>query len=107
MRQVGVIAAAARVALAGRGRLAEDHELARFLADGLSARFSGSVDPDAVETNILKVQVEAMGMGWDEIAQRLAASSILARPPLRGSWRLVTHRDVDHADATRLLDALS
>lgn len=107
MRQVGVIAAAARVALAGRDRLAEDNELAQDLAVALAARFPGSISPESVETNILRVDVGSLGKSWAEISERLSGSSILANPPRRGSWRLVTHRDVDRSDVSRLLEALS
>lgn len=106
MRQVGVIAAAARVALAGRSRLGADHELARVLAEGLDDRFPGSVDLDAVETNIIKVTVGSMGMSWTEVSDRLSKASIKVNPPRGSHWRLVTHRDVDAADVDRLLTAL-
>ena len=45
MRQAGVIAAAARVALAGRDRLTEDHALARELGDAIAERFPDALDP--------------------------------------------------------------
>lgn len=107
MRQAGVIAAAARVALAERDRLAEDHDLARSLAKGLAERFPGSIDPGDVETNIVLIDFAAVGMTWEEVAARLAQAGVKANPPLRGGWRLVTHRDVDTADVDRLLSALS
>ncbi len=108
MRQAGVIAAAARVALADRDRLIEDHVLARSLGDGIAERFPGSVDPVSVETNMVRVDFSSMGMEWEEVKQRLDSAGIKANPPLGAfAWRLVTHRDVDAADAARLLDALS
>ena len=107
MRQAGVIAAAARVALAGRERLIEDHVLARKLGEAMAERFPGTVDPDEVETNMVRVGFDAMGMEWDDVASRLAAAGVKANPPIGGSWRLVTHRDVDAADVDRLVGALS
>jgi threonine aldolase len=107
MRQVGVIAAAARVALAGRHRLHQDHELARFIAERLADHSPHAVDPDGVETNMVNVVVDHLGRPWDEISSRLAARGVLANPPLVGGlWRVVTHRDVDRADAGRLVDAV-
>ncbi|HEX6947202.1 MAG TPA: GntG family PLP-dependent aldolase [Acidimicrobiia bacterium] len=107
MRQVGVIAAAARVALAGRDRLVEDHVLARKLAEALAHRFPGSVDLDVVETNIIRVDFPKLGMDWAEVSGRLHAAGIKANPPMGGGWRLVTHRDVDAADVDRLVGVLS
>ncbi|HJT36844.1 MAG TPA: threonine aldolase family protein, partial [Actinomycetota bacterium] len=56
MRQVGVLCAAARVALeTGVERLAEDHQNAKRLAVGIAETWPGAIDPDDVETNILYV----------------------------------------------------
>jgi threonine aldolase len=107
MRQAGVIAAAARVALAGRDRLVEDHELAQKLAGSLAERFPGSVDPEKVETNMIRIEFGSLGMSWDEASDRLASSKIKASSPRAGAWRIVTHRDVDATDADRLIAALS
>ncbi len=55
MRQVGVIAAPARIALRDRGRIGEDHRVARLLAEGLADRYPEAVDLAAVETNMVVV----------------------------------------------------
>jgi threonine aldolase len=106
MRQAGVIAAAARVALAGRDRLVEDHVLARALAMGIEDRFPGAVDVSLVETNMVRVDYPVLGVEWEEMRDGLAAAGIRANPPVGGSWRLVTHRDVDATDVARLLTVL-
>lgn len=107
MRQAGVIAAAARVALAERDRLIDDHHLATALGSGLAERFQRSVNIDDVETNMVRVDIDALGMPWTEIKARLDAAGVRANPPLVGGWRLVTHRDVDRDDVERLLAALA
>lgn len=107
MRQVGVIAAAARVALAGRERLIEDHALARSLAERLGEAFPGSVDVDLVETNIIQVRFPALEMTWAEVRERLQAGGMKANPPRAGVWRVVTHRDVDAEDGARFIAALT
>ena len=107
MRQAGVIAAAARVGLATRARLVEDHLLAQKLALGLVERFPGSIEPSDVETNLVRVDFSALGMDWPEVNGRLQAAGIKANPPVRGRWRMVTHRDVDEADVERLFAALA
>lgn len=107
MRQAGIMAAPARIALRDRGRLVEDHELAGYLAERLAERWPESVDPGAVETNI--VNVSAAALGFDMVAARatLAGSGILTGMVMAGRWRLVTHRDVDRADVDRLVSTLA
>ena len=106
MRQAGVIAAAARVALAGRGRLVEDHELARDLAGRLADSYPGSIEPGSVETNMVQVDFPTLGHPWDQVRSRLGEAGIKANPPIAGRWRLVTHRDVDGSDVERLVSAI-
>jgi threonine aldolase len=106
MRQAGVIAAAARVALAGRDRLVEDHVLARRLGDEIADRYPGSLDPSLVETNMVRLDFEALGIDWPAMKQRLDGAGIKVNPPLAGSWRIVTHRDVDNSDVERLVAVL-
>ncbi len=106
MRQAGVIAAAARVALASRNRLHEDHVLAGKLAAGLAETFPDAVDPAQVETNMVRVDFGRMGMEWDEVVDRLRRGGLAANRPIAGFWRLVTHRDVDDDDVERLLSVL-
>src|SRR4051812_778464 len=58
MRQVGSIAAAGLYALDNNvERLAEDHENARVLADGLAQLPGVEIDPSTVETNIVLFRV--------------------------------------------------
>ena len=107
MRQAGVIAAAARVALAGRDRLIEDHVLAREIGDTFAERFPGSVDPHLVETNMVRLDFAHLGQDWPELKGRLDDAGVKVNPPLAGGWRIVVHRDVDAKDAQRLLEAIS
>ncbi|MGH8913713.1 MAG: threonine aldolase family protein [Acidimicrobiia bacterium] len=107
MRQAGVIAAAARVALAGRERIIEDHVLARSLAEGIAERFPKAVDTSLVETNMVRVQFPALGIEWPELKARLDAAGIKVNGPIGDGWRIVTHRDVDEPDVERLLATLS
>ena len=107
MRQAGVIAAAARVGLAGRERLVEDHQLAQKLALGMAERFPGSIDPNDVETNLVRVEFDHLGMSWEEVKGRVDAAGIKVNPPVRGGWRICTHQDVDDGDVERLFAALA
>lgn len=107
MRQAGIIAAPARIALRDWTRLAADHELASRLARGLSDRHPGAADPEATETNMVRVEVGKLRGGWPPIRSRLVDSGIAVRDPIAGFLRLVTHRDVDDTDVDRLLAAFT
>lgn len=107
MRQVGVIAAAARVALRDWERLEQDHLLAARLAAGIADHAPSAVDPASVETNIVNVVVDHLKRPWPEITGRLATAAVAVNAPINGVWRLVTHRDVDQADVDRLVAAIS
>lgn len=106
MRQVGVLAAAARIALRDRGRLSEDHKLAAYLADGLAGMAPLAVDPAAAETNMVQVNVSRLPVAFDAWTRRLPAAGIKINPPIGGVLRLVTHRDVSVEDVDRLVDEL-
>lgn len=107
MRQAGIVAAAARIALRDWKRLEEDHQLARYLATGIAGRWPGSVEPSTVETNIVNVSVGSFPDGHvSRIRDGLGEAGIVTSPPRAGTWRLVTHRDVDRADADRLVAVL-
>lgn len=107
MRQVGVIAAAARIALRDRERLSEDHELARYLAEQMAERWPEAVDPANVETNMVKVDTAGLPDDIAAIRARLEGMGVSTGAAAAGTWRLVTHRDVDRADVGRLLAGIS
>lgn len=94
MRQVGVLAAAARVALrTGVERLAEDHANARRLAEGLAELSDEAVDLSAVQTNMVYLNLGPFGMRAEDVSELLLKESILTFGA-GSSMRLVTHRDV-------------
>src|SRR5207247_9634877 len=94
-RQAGIMAAAGLVALdEGPARIVDDHARARRLAESLAELIPGGVDLDMVETNMVFVHTEAMGLDALETVERLAALGVGA-VPVTGAARLVTHVDVD------------
>ena len=104
-RQAGVLAAAGLVALRdGPGRLAEDHASARRLATGVAEILPGSVDPAAVETNIVFVDVAGTCAGPAAWRQRLAAHGVLVTM-VAGRVRMLTHADVSTAGIDAALAA--
>jgi threonine aldolase len=107
MRQVGVIAAAARVALeSGRERLVEDHANARKLAEALAELDPRAVDLDAVETNMVYLDLHPFSRSSDEVAEALWGKGILTLGGPQPVMRLVTHRDVSAAQVDTAIGAL-
>ena len=107
MRQVGVIAAAARVALeTGIDRLAEDHANARRLAEGLMEMHPDCVDISKVETNMIYVDLRPFSKRGPEVSESLAKEGVVTIAGGPDVMRFVTHRDVDRDDIERALRAL-
>ena len=104
MRQAGVLAAAASHALDHHvGRLAQDHALAKHLADGLAGIEGLSVEPP--QTNI--VFVDLTGAAKEQSAallKHLAKAGIQATGLYR--LRFVTHLDVDADGVDRAIAAI-
>jgi threonine aldolase len=104
MRQAGVLAAAAQVALEeGPKRLYIDHENAKLLANGL-ARIPGiKISPEKVQTNIVIYDVGESGFTSTEFLKRLGQRKILGGPVDARRVRMVTHLDVDRNDVEQAL----
>jgi threonine aldolase len=105
MRQAGVLAAAALVALEETPkRLADDHCNAKFLAEGL-ARIPGVVaDPAKVITNIVIFDIGGTGFTSMEISARLVERGVLINGINERQMRAVTHYDVDRAACEQALE---
>jgi threonine aldolase len=98
MRQAGVLAAAALIALEESPQgLAEDHRKARLLAEGLAGVPGIRVDPAAVQTNIVIFDVSGTGMASAEISAKLKERGVLINGINPWTMRAVTHYDVDEA----------
>ena len=93
MRQAGIIAAAGIVALKSMvRRLAEDHEHARILAEGIAEIPGLGVDLRSVETNMVLIDFSALGLTTEEAVGRLEKAGVLSSPRPPASIRLVTNR---------------
>jgi threonine aldolase len=102
MRQAGILAAAGLIALEeGVLRLADDHALARALAERLGAIDGLAADPAAVETNIVFVDVTHPALDAPTLSGRLAERGVGAMATAPRRLRCVTHRDVTEADLER------
>lgn len=99
MRQTGILAAAALVALDTMiDRLSEDHANARRLADGLAQLRGEATDPAAVETNMVVLASEPLGYEPAELASVMEGRGVRFLPYRPGVCRLVTHNDVSSED---------
>ena len=107
MRQAGVIAAAAVVALETMvDRLPEDHARAKALAEGI-ARIPGLlINPDNVQSNIVVFKPEA-SIDQDALRMTLKQEGILSSDFGRRGVRMVTHYEITDQDIAYTLDVLS
>ncbi|MFL6124044.1 GntG family PLP-dependent aldolase [Actinophytocola sp.] len=102
MRQAGVLAAAGIEALDTMvDRLAEDHEHARVLADGLADIPGIEVDPARVRTNMVRFRVRDGRLSHRSLVAEAAGKGVRLAELGRGHLRAVTHRGVDAAAVTR------
>ena len=107
MRQVGVLAAAALIALEeSPKRLHEDHVNAKRLAEGLAELPGVGIDPAMVSTNIVILDVSQCALTADEICVRLHDRGVLASG-FGSSIRMVTHYDVSLEDIETTLRELN
>jgi len=107
MRQVGVLAAAALVALEeGPRRLHVDHENAQILAYGLERIPRIRIHAEKVQTNIVVYDVGETGLSSGQFLQQLSARQVLGGPIDSRRVRMVTHLDVDRSDIERALKVI-
>jgi threonine aldolase len=98
MRQVGILAAAGRYALAHNiDRLADDHVRAARLAEALGA------DPGSAPTNIVVVHADDAAT----VAAKAREEDVLISALGPRFLRLVTHLDIDDAGVERAIEVLA
>lgn len=105
MRQAGMIAAPGLEALGNVDRLADDHENARSLADGLDA-IDGLRAPEP-ETNIVVVDSEPSGITSEALVEACTELGVLCGSFDTYTTRFCTHRDVDHGDVTDAIERIA
>ena len=102
MRQAGVIAAPAIIALQTMiERLAEDHANARFMAERLAELPGLKLSPSEVETNI--IVVDLIGITAARLVQALKERGVLASLFGPRKVRFTTHKDVTREDIEQAL----
>ncbi len=96
MRQVGILAAAGDHALTHHlARLAEDHGRAKRAAEAVARASRDVVDPDAVHTNILVLDVGAVGWTGPDFIAAAGERGVRGYPTDLTHARFVWHLDVD------------
>ncbi|MFU8793795.1 MAG: low-specificity L-threonine aldolase [Dethiobacteria bacterium] len=105
MRQAGIIAAAGIVALETMvDRLAEDHENARQLADGLASLKGIDFNPDEVDTNIVIVKPTTMTI--EQLGDELEKRGILTVVIEPDRVRFTTNKEVNRDDIEKTITAV-
>jgi threonine aldolase len=106
MRQVGILAAAGLHALDHHvDRLAEDHARAARFAAACAQAAPASVDAATVETNIVVLDVRAVGWEAPDFVAALLQHGVRAYAVGPGRVRAVWHLDVDDAGTDAAIDA--
>ena len=106
MRQAGVIAAAAIVALEQMiDRLADDHENARVLAKGLAEIEGLELDLQTVQTNIIIFGLSDPSVGVSNLVKGLAAEGVKLNAIDSARFRAVTHYGIEREDIDATLVA--
>jgi threonine aldolase len=105
MRQVGVVAAAGLVAMEKMvDRLADDHRLAKKLAEGIAEFPEIILEPGTVETDIVIFGFNHPDLTVSEFLSRLKERGILALPVPQGI-RMVANKEVNETDVDRTIAA--
>jgi threonine aldolase len=107
MRQAGVIAAAGLIALESMiERLAEDHQRARSLADGLRGLTGLILENDPPPTNMIYMRLNDQAvMDGESLAGELAQKKIRINPGGGNRIRLVTHYWIDDQGVESAINA--
>ncbi|MGF1734287.1 low-specificity L-threonine aldolase [Photobacterium satsumensis] len=104
MRQAGILAAAAKIALTDHvARLADDHANAKKLAEGLNRLPGFKVNTEVVQTNIVFTKVDP-SIDQQLLATKLKEKDIIVTPG--NPMRLVTHIDISSEDIDTFLSEL-
>jgi len=109
MRQAGILAAAGIVALETMvDRLAEDHQRAQLLAQGLSSIEGLILNPGTPQTNMIFCRLsDRIPFDAKETAARLASKGVKAGVVSERGFRLVLHYWIIDADVEKTIQAFS
>ncbi len=107
MRQAGFLAAAGIVALEKMiDRLREDHENARRLAEGLFKIDGLYIDMERVQTNMVYVHVDKLGISSNQFIQKLDVFNVRCERESPTEVRFVTHYGINQKDIDTTIEAI-
>ncbi len=107
-RQAGLVAAAGLYALQNNvERLAQDHALAKDMAERLNSFENLSCDPASVETNLVLVTLNHPDHSAASLSAKLGSEGVRVLPMGENVLRFVTHMDVGTEDVDKLHAALT
>jgi threonine aldolase len=107
MRQAGIIAAAGITALEQMvERLAEDHNNARHLAEGIHRIEGLHIDLSKVQTNIIYFNLTSDRITGEQLITNLNKMGVKALQTGKGIFRMVTHYGIDSDDIDTALSGI-
>ena len=108
MRQSGVIAAAALYSLEHNwDRLAEDHDNARHLSEGIANIKGLKIDVSRMETNLVFFEITKPGWTTAKLVEACKERGVGMGAAAGNRIRAVTHLDVNRAEIDTALKVIS
>ncbi len=105
MRQTGILTACGIISLEDMvDRLAEDHDNAKHLANGLEGIKGFSIKPETVQTNIVCFKFGLPNLSCKEFVDNVAGKGIYAVHLYKDFGRMVTHKDLNRSDIDYVLE---
>ncbi len=107
MRQTGILAACGIIALEEMiDRMKDDHDNARYLAEGLAGIEGFSINLDTVQTNIIYFKFELPDVSCKRFVEDVSEKGIYTVYLERDCGRMVTHKDLNRSDIDYALEVI-
>jgi len=107
MRQTGILAACGIIALEEMiDRMREDHDNARYLAEGLAGIEGFSINLDTVQTNIIYFKFELPKVSCKRFVEDVSEKGVYTVYLERDYGRMVTHKDLNRSDIDYALEVI-
>jgi threonine aldolase len=107
MRQTGILAACGIIALEDMiDRMKDDHDNARYLAEGLVEIEGFSINLDTVQTNIIYFKFELPKVSCKRFVEEVSEKGVYTVYLERDYGRMVTHKDLNRSDIDYALEVI-